>query len=109
MVRYLGILPAILLLLTGCDSTSYPFSSVTGPCEYYFELPSSGLVNITVVNSYMVIVRTLVSGQTYAQGSHTGTWDLMDDSGERVPDGLYCVRVFLDGELHDTDMFEVHE
>jgi hypothetical protein len=103
------LLPVILLLLTGCDETSYPFSSVTEPCTYYFDIPSEGVVDVIVVNSYLVTVRTLVSGETYAQGSHSGIWDLLDSAGERVPDGLYCVRVFLDGELHDTDMFEVYQ
>ena len=109
-MRYCYIaLPVLLLLSAGCEDTSYPFSSVTEPFTFTYELPTGGSVDIFVLNSYLVTVRDLVSGDAMSQGSHSQSWDLADNEGERVPEGLYYIRIMLNDQLLDTLMYEVYE
>jgi len=99
----------ILFLMAGCDDTSYPFDSVTEPFTFTYELAADGSVDIFVVNSYLVIVRNLVNDESQTQGSHSLEWDLQDNGGRRVPEGLYYIRIMLDDELIKTLMYEVYK
>jgi len=100
-----GFLP--FLFMTSCDLTSYPFMTVIDTAEVSYSLDTGGTVDITVENSYMTNVRTLVSSEEQAMGSHTVTWDLLDDSGEYPGDGLYTVEVFLNEERVFVQILEV--
>ncbi len=100
-----GFLP--FLFMASCDLTSYPFMTVIDTAEVSYSLDTGGTVDITVENSYMTNVRTLVSSEEQVVGSHTVTWDLLDDSGEYPGDGLYTVEVFLNEERVFVQILEV--
>lgn len=95
------------LFLTSCSLTGYPFVTVSDTADVDYTLETDGTVNITVENSYMTNVRTLVSSEEQVVGLHTVTWDLLDDNGEYVEDGLYTVEVFLNEERVFVQILEV--
>lgn len=99
---------AVVLLPSGCSDATYPFQQVTSGFDFTYSLPTAGSVEITVQNCYMSVVRILVSSQQQSEGEHSGSWDLMTESGERVSDGLYYIRVELDGDVAETMMYEVY-
>lgn len=99
---------AVMLLPSGCSDATYPFQQVTSGFSFTYSLPEAGSVEITVQNCYMNVVRTLVYGQQQAEGAHDSSWDLLTDGGERVADGLYYIRIELDGDVVETMMYEVY-
>ena len=102
------LLPLLLVLIPGCDDNSYPFDSVTDPFVFSYDLQESGIVDVNVLNCYVVTVRTLLSDSTQSAGVHSQMWDLLDQEGQRVPDGLYYIRIILDDEVIETQMYEVY-
>jgi flagellar hook assembly protein FlgD len=110
MIRFpLISLAALLIIAAGCDDTSYPFDSVTDPFTFTYELAQDGNVDVLVLNSYVTTVRELLADSVQSAGSHSLGWDLTDDEGNRVPDGLYYVRIILDDHIVETQMYEVYQ
>jgi flagellar hook assembly protein FlgD len=111
MTKMLSVLLVIPLLAVfiSCDLTSYPFTTVVESADVSYSLNSAGAVDITVENSFMVQVRSLVSSEQQEAGSHSVTWDLLDDTGEYPGDGLYTVEVFLDDERVFVTVLEVNK
>lgn len=105
----LVLVPAMLLLLTGCADNTYPFTEVTDEFTFTYSLPEEGVVDVIVLNCYMNNVRTLISSESQTSGEHTSSWNLQNKDGERVPDGLYYIRIILDDEVIETQMYEVHK
>ena len=105
----LTFLPVALLLLAGCIDSTYPFTEVTEEFTFTYNLPEDGVVDVIVLNCYMNGVRTLVSGESQTSGDHSLSWNLNDEDGSRVPDGLYYIRIILDGNVIETKMYEVHK
>ncbi|HTR96970.1 MAG TPA: FlgD immunoglobulin-like domain containing protein [Candidatus Acidoferrales bacterium] len=62
-----------------------------------FSLPAAGEARLEVLDVAGRRVRTLASGAR-AAGPARVAWDLADDAGERVPAGLYWVRLAVAGE-----------
>lgn len=110
MRKYLtGLSVAMLVIMAGCaDSTTYPFNEVTGNFSFFYNLPQEGVVDIFVLNCYLNNVRTIISNSTQTSGDHSAGWNLQDEDGQRVPDGLYYIRILLDDNVIDTIMYEVH-
>lgn len=110
MDRFIPMALSLLFIMAaGCDDSTYPFDEVTDTFTFTYELAQQGEVDIPVLNCYMNTVITLVSDSTLAAGSHSDSWDLIDQDGQRVPDGLYYIRIVLDGEVVDTQLYEVHQ
>ena len=103
------LLPALLIISAGCDDSTYPFDQVTDEFTFTYDLPNGGVVNLIVLNCYMNNVRTILSDSTQTSGSHASSWNLHDESDVRVPDGLYYIRIILDGNVIETKMIEVHK
>jgi hypothetical protein len=59
-----------------------------GHSSVRFNLPNAANVTLRVYSSSGALVRTLVSGQVPA-GSNTVNWNLRDNSGRTVSNGLY--------------------
>lgn len=75
----------------------YP-NPVSGPIQFRFGLADSMRVTFQIKNSKK-IVRTLLDKQLRQTGIHSIYWDLKNDGGEAVPDGLYrCIITFLYGD-----------
>lgn len=109
MSRFVIFPVSILILLSASCNSGLPLSSATENVTIEYELPSSGTVDILVSNNLMQNVRTLLEGQEQQAGTHSVVWDLTDDDGERVEDGLYTVEVYLDGERVHVEVLEVYE
>lgn len=110
MNKYLAVLAtATLVILAGCADSTYPFTEVTSGFTFSYDLPQEGVVDIIVLNCYMNNVRTILSNTTQSAGNHSASWDLEDEDGLRVPDGLYYIRILLDDIVIDTGMYEVHQ
>ncbi len=107
---YLGLplLAAVLLSLVACQDNMYPFDQVGDPFDFTYTLSQGGSVDILVLNSYVVTVRTLMEDSTQSQGDHTCSWDLLDADGSRVRAGLYYIRIILDDLVLETRMYEVY-
>ena len=61
---------------------------VVGHSAVRFNLPKAANVAIRVYSTSGALVRTLVSGQMPA-GANTVNWNLQDDAGKQVGNGLY--------------------
>ncbi|MBN1434953.1 hypothetical protein JW921_09345 [Candidatus Fermentibacterales bacterium] len=103
----LALAATLSLLILACEDATYPFQQVSGPFDFYYVLPDSGLVSVTAVNSYLVQVRWLIENETQDQGDHSVYWDLLDDDQQVIENGLYFIRVYLDGDKILTSLFEV--
>jgi flagellar hook assembly protein FlgD len=101
------IIAVMMLTATGCDEVYYPFETTSGPIDIGYELASSSVVTVLVRNCYLVVVRTLIDSESQASGSHTVNWDLTDDAGDLVENGLYTVEVYGDGIRVDVQLIEV--
>ena len=96
-----------LLLLLSCETgTYYPLVTYSEPFSIEFSIDQQGDVYGAVYNCYMVEVRTLVDSVMDA-GTHSVTWDLQDESGQLVGEGIYSIEITLDGERVYLDMVEV--
>lgn len=83
------LLSALLILSAGCDDSTYPFDQVTDEFTFTYDLPNEGVVDLIVLNCYMNNIRTLMSDSTQTSGNHSSSWNLKDEDGVRVSDGLY--------------------
>jgi len=66
-----------------------------------FNLPIESTVELVIYDAAGREVRTLVDGNT-PSGSHTVTWNGLDDAGEKLPAGIYIAR-FEAGEFSAAD------
>lgn len=105
----LFLMPALLLISAGCNDSTYPFEQVTEEFTFTYDLPNEGVVDLIVLNCYMNNIRTLLADTAQSSGSHTSSWDLLDSSAIRVPDGLYYIRIILDEDVIETQMYEVYQ
>lgn len=64
-----------------------------------FDLPRATPVSLMVHDAAGRVVRTLFQG-VHAAGRFSLPWDLRDDSGSRVPSGVYFVRLEAHGQRH---------
>jgi hypothetical protein len=55
-----------------------------------FATPSAAQVRILIINTEGYLVRTLIDGYL-AAGYHSAWWDLRDDGGQPVPEGIYHI------------------
>lgn len=78
-------------------SAPYP-NPVTGPMHFRIGLPDSMRVTLVIKNSKKK-VRTLADQELLQSGLHLIFWDLKNNDGETVPDGLYrCAMTFMYGD-----------
>jgi len=105
----LFLLPVLLLISAGCDESIYPFQQVTEEFTFTYDLPNEGVVDLIVLNCYMNNIRTLLADSTQSSGTHSSSWELLDESAVRVPDGLYYIRIILDDEVIDTQIYEEYK
>jgi hypothetical protein len=108
-MKLLAFIPALLLLaLSGCDTFSYPFTQVGSPYEMSFTPTDSGLVRIVVRDSFLDEIRVLEPGVQVPGGTPISrTWDLDDEDGAPVEDGLYFVEASLESVVFSTLLLEV--
>ncbi|MBM3322819.1 T9SS type A sorting domain-containing protein [candidate division WOR-3 bacterium] len=57
-----------------------------------FQIPTGSKADLLVFNAAGRLVKTLVDGVLPA-GTHTAAWDGTDDDGQRVPAGVYTIRL----------------
>jgi len=105
----LFLMPALLLISAGCNDSTYPFQQVTDEFTFTYDLPNDGEVDLIVLNCYMNNIRTLLEDSMQSSGSHSSSWDLLDSNAVRVPDGLYYIRIMLDEDVIETQMYEVYQ
>ena len=105
----LFLIPALLLISAGCDNSTYPFEQVTEEFTFTYDLPNEGVVDLIVLNCYMNNIRTILADTSQSSGSHSSSWDLLDSSALRVPDGLYYIRIILDEDVIETQIYEVYK
>ncbi len=103
------LLPALLLISAGCNDSTYPFDQVTEGFTFTYDLPNEGVVDLFVLNCYMNNIRILLADSAQSSGSHSSSWDLRNESGVRVTDGLYYIRIILDENVIETQMYEVYQ
>ncbi len=105
----IALLLFFIIFISGCTSSTYPFDQVTTEITFTYNLPKTGVVEVIVLNCYMKNVRTLLSETTQTSGDHSLLWNLQDEKGNRVPDGLYYIRIILDDNIFDTKIYEVYK
>ncbi|MEN9979316.1 MAG: C25 family cysteine peptidase [candidate division WOR-3 bacterium] len=67
-------------------------SPVRGRARLAWQLPAGGRVRLTVYDASGRLVRTILSGEL-AAGRYQAYWDLTDEQGRRVANGLYLCRL----------------
>lgn len=70
---------------------------VTEQTQVAFDLPEASMVRANIYDLSGRLARVLVD-QALPTGTHQRTWDRRDQSGRRVPSGLYFLR--FDAEPH---------
>lgn len=75
------------------SETGYLFSE--GGLSGATDLPSSGALSVEITDASGQVVRHMDLGQ-HAPGSADFVWDGLDDSGQRMSEGVYGVRATLD-------------
>lgn len=75
-----------------------PFYSAT---KIKYSLTKETQVNLVVHNMFGQPVKVLVK-DTQSEGIHTITWDGTNESGSRVPNGIYICRMLKDGKLYQV-------
>ena len=105
----LFLISALLLISAGCDDSTYPFEQVTEEFTFTYDLPNEGVVDLIVLNCYMNNIRTILADTSQSSGSHSSSWDLLNESALRVPDGLYYIRIILDEDVIETQIYEVYK
>lgn len=101
---------ASLMTLPACDDASYPFIQVSAPYEMSFTPSDSGTVDILVRDCYLAQVALVEPGVPVSGGTTvTRTWNLDDEDGQPVTDGLYFVEAALDGAVFETILLEVRQ
>ena len=63
-----------------------PFNPST---SFEFTLPLDKRVSVRIYDVSGRLVRTLVNGEYFAEGTHTVTWNGRDDGGQPVASGAY--------------------
>ncbi|MFD2574668.1 FlgD immunoglobulin-like domain containing protein, partial [Spirosoma soli] len=81
---YLIVYILFPIISVGQTSISKPFS---------FSLAQKARTSAGVFAQDGTLIRTLWSGAEYPSGSHTQTWDGLDDQGRMAPDATYKVKV----------------
>ncbi len=77
-----------------CRTAPNPFS---GHVSISYQLPQSSPVRVTVCDALGTQVRTLANGNQ-ATGTHVLTWDGRNDRNEKLPAGVYFLRVSAGGQ-----------
>ncbi len=108
MKQYSVALVAVFLVTAACIDSSYPFDVVEGPVQITYTLEAEGTVDVTVTDSFMGHVRTLIDSQFQEAGGHTVEWDLTDDEGNYPENGLYNAEIYLNGDRIDVQVLEVN-
>src|SRR5262245_13315818 len=67
-----------------------------GPVQLHFSLPQHSTASLAIFDASGRRIRLLVSG-TLAPGDHSVSWDLLDEAGHTVGNGLYFARLATDG------------
>jgi len=81
-----------------CHLSPNPFKSAT---RIHYTLAKESNVNLVVYNVLGQHIKTFVNNKQ-RQGYHEITWDTKDDSGNRVPAGVYFVQLTSD-EFNQTE------
>ena len=71
---------------------------VVGHSAVQFNLPKAENVTLRVYSTSGALVRTFVNGQMPA-GANTVNWNLRDDAGKRVGNGLYVYELSAGGQV----------
>jgi hypothetical protein len=75
-----------------------PFNPVT---SIAYDLPARGRVTLRIYDVSGKVVRDLVDAELPA-GSHTASWNGLDDAGRRIASGIYLYRLVFDNVPVDT-------
>ena len=92
-----GTMPAVLRLHPNFPNPFNPMTTIR------FDLPSAGLVRLSVYDVAGRLVRTLVDGDLPA-GSQEAVWNGRDSSGRGVGSGSYLARLEFGGQVQTVRM-----
>jgi len=82
----------------------FPNPSTGAPISFNISVPGESTVTMDV---FTLAFRKIASQTKQIFGEQTFQWDLKDNSGTQVADGLYYVRIHISGPLSSTKIFKV--
>lgn len=86
--KNLYLLIIFLYVLGSCSSTPTTISDDIGSSSIRFSVPETSHVKLWVVNSYKTTVAVLVD-DVMSAGDYAAHLPLVDQSGKRLPEGMY--------------------
>jgi subtilisin family serine protease len=101
IVRYAGSVEEELLEPVPNQPQVHAATFARDGSRISYTLPTSGPVELNVYSISGGLVRRLVKGNGQA-GEHTVAWNLTDDAGRRVANGVYCCRLAVGGRVFST-------
>lgn len=100
MKKFVFIFSLLISALCKAQDVRTPYYSVFGyrpnyelPQSFTYTLDSNYTLSEGIYNSQGALVRTLVSVQPYAAGSHIEVWDGLDDNGNQLPVDNYTYKI----------------
>jgi len=91
-------------VVTSVVENPYPNPSTGGPVTILVEVPGSAEIKWSV---FTTAFRKVVGGEISVNNRGTVVWDLKDKNGAPVADGIYYVRVEVDGSQPTVKIFKV--
>ena len=82
----------------------YPNPVDQGPVNFKIQTPGLAKVQWSVFTSSF---RKIIGGEISVNGTGLIQWDLRDRSGSKVADGLYYVRIEVDGNGYLSKVWKV--
>lgn len=98
-MKYLTIITFFIVFIMDCSSPLEPIEKE----EYFinFSLPHESYVKVIIENNYSTNIRTIID-ELCPAGYYSESWDLRDNDGNKVYEGIYYIHFYIDGELFST-------
>jgi hypothetical protein len=92
-----------LLVLLYCLQPELALGQTNNKLPFSFTLQSDATTSAGIFNQDGTLVKTLWNGVKYQAGTHTETWDGIDDEGQLANDGSYNVKVLSNNVKYEWE------
>jgi flagellar hook assembly protein FlgD len=92
-----------LLLLSYCLLPALALGQTNHKLPFSFTLRNDATTSAGIFDQNGILIKTLWNGVKYQAGTHTETWDGIDDEGQLANDGSYNVKVLSNNVKYEWE------